>query len=289
MTGHCRLSLILAVCSVAAIASAAPELKDAKVPPRAAVSIEAIDATGLRLYDTVSFNVRLSAINAAENIDISSVAASALGSTANIYASKTDSCRLHTSSIEASESAIIATCTLYVAKSRIDPSLIIRPTIDALISVVVTPSGEQSNPLQVIAPIALMPPWYAPFLGGLIGALSLACVAGLWKVRTSERLSKARAALSDSALTSQSLRIALVEITSLIFDLFLYLLSEWGFATITAFVFIVLGQGTTVAGAPVQISVTDFWGGIVIGLFAFPLNRWLLERLGVTPAKTHPA
>lgn len=272
--------LLCAICATS-VAKTPSSNKAQGTKGHATVSIEVIDGAELRLYDTISFYVRLSMDKDAESIDISSVTASPQGPAARIYAPRKDEeCQLTTSSVAASESAIIATCVLYQTVPSVDTSLIIRPKIDVLASVSVDSSG--SHPPLVTTPITLKPPIYAPYFGGFIGAMALAFFAGLWKVRASDGLPRVRAALSGGMKVRQSTQIVILEVSSIVLGLVLYVLSEWGFATITAFVFIVLGQGTSLAGAPIQLTVTDFWGGLTVGLFAFPLNKWLLTRLGLT-------
>jgi hypothetical protein len=274
--------MLIILCSICAhsIAQTPPEEKEQSPSGKATIAIEVIDERELRLYDTISFYVKLSVDKNADSVDISSVTASPQGPAAYVYASGKDvDCQLNTSSVAPAETAIIATCVLYQRNPSIHLNLLMRPKTDVLASVAVTSSG--SRPQLVTAPITLKPPIYAPYFGGFIGAMMLACLAGLWKVRASDRLPKIRNALSGEMPFSKSAQLVFLEAISLVFGLILYVCSEWGFATITSFVFIVIGQGTSLAGAPIQLTVTDFWGGVTIGLFAFPLNKWLLTRLGL--------
>lgn len=256
---------------------------------RAVASIEVIDDSEIRLYDTISFYVRVSLDkSASSDINVSSVVATLQGPTSSIYAVSPESCQLTASSVSPGESAVIATCVIDRASPVVGESadwLVIRSKVDAFVTLTVRPAGDSPDSLRVTAPILLRPPMYAPYLGGCFGAFALAALAGLWRFRTSRRLLRARARLSSSAPFLQSGRKMLIEVGATLIDLFFFILSEWGFATITAFVFIVLGQGTSVAGAPIQLTVTNFWGGVTVGLLAFPLNKWLLEKLGLSVPK----
>lgn len=269
---------------------------------RASASIEVVDTSELRLYDTMSFYVRVSLDKAAPAaINISNVDVTLQGPAAGLYSVKSDlkkngaatadagpePCQLTASSVEAGESAVVATCVLDRSPMVADEPgwLVIRPKVDAFVTVTIEQAGEKLQPIRVTTPIALQPPLYAPYLGGCVGAFALAVLAGVWRFRTSRRLLKARVKFAKAGWSWRAAATFSLESILTIFDLFVFVLSEWGFASITAFVFIVLGQGTSVAGAPIQLTVTNFWGGVTVGLLAFPLNKWLLERLGLTVPK----
>jgi hypothetical protein len=277
----------------------------------ATATIEVIDGGELRLYDSISFYVRISLDKSAKSaLDLSEAKVTLQGPATTIYGSTdaTDSanaatrgttsakssesarCQLTTSSIDVGESAVVATCVL--DRAEVDAGelswLVIRPKVDAFVTVTVEQAGT-GKPIRVTAPIEMRPPLHAPYLGGCVGALALAALAGLWRFRTSRRLLKARAKFSKAGWSTKAFMTLVVEVTMTGLDLFFFFLSEWGFASITAFVFIIMGQSTSVAGAPIQVTVTNFWGGVAVGLLAFPLNKWLLEKLGLTTPKARPA
>lgn len=288
--------LLLSGAVAGQVQSPSDALASKGVSTRASASIEIIDNSELRLYDTMSFYVRVTLDKAAPDaINISTVNVSLQGPAAKLYkyirdpkdANDPEPCQLTASSVAPGESSVVATCVLdRLNVIENEPGwLIIRPKIDAFVTITVSQAGDAAEMIRVTAPIALRPPIYAPYLGGCVGAFALALLAGVWRFRTSKRLLKARAKFSSKAPFLKSARNASIEVALTIFDLCIFVLSEWGFASITAFVFIVLGQGTSVAGAPIQLTVTNFWGGVTVGLLAFPLNKWLLEKLGLTVPK----
>ena len=283
--------LLIALLAISGVQVAAAEepppvsLAAKELSMRASASIEVVDSEELRLYDTISFYVRVSLEKAATStINFASASVVLHGPAASLYESNSSSCQLTASTVAPGESSVVAICIINRVTTHPGTNrwLVIRPKTDAIASVAICQAGDCANAIRVTAPISLLPPLYAAYLGGCAGALALAVVAALWRFRSSKKLIRARAQMSKGAHFFRSTKKIFLETIMTAFDLLFYLLSEWGFASITAFVFIVLAQGTSVAGAPIQVTVTNFWGGVTIGLLAFPLNKWLLEKLGLT-------
>ena len=96
---------------------------------------------------------------------------------------------------------------------------------------------------------------YAIFFGGVVGAFMLAMF--IWI----ERL-----------LSNQRVRQALLKN-------FLVTLLMGARGGIMAIIALLLGKTTQGTGSPVTLTVTDFSGGVMIGLFSYPLAAWISSAL----------
>ncbi|MFZ6743779.1 hypothetical protein ACO0LC_11170 [Undibacterium sp. JH2W] len=127
--------------------------------------------------------------------------------------------------------------------------------LSADIRFAVTVNTKTQEDLNYYPSINIKAPESSIFVGGLIGALLLAIF--VW-VET----------MIKQPLTRQEW------IKSFLFTVLLGLRGG-----IMAMIALIIGKTTQSTGSPISLTVTDFSGGIVIGLFSYPLASWISSTL----------
>lgn len=102
--------------------------------------------------------------------------------------------------------------------------------------------------------VVTLPPAYSVHIGGVIGSCLLAAFAFF----TAKGLSNAN---SESA---KSIR---------------FYLSMSSSGAITAVVFILIASRLEDVSLPMNVSINDFWGGVIVGLFSYKISTILNEKL----------
>lgn len=249
------------------------------------------NATGLALMDELHVIIEVTAL---EDIFIQPVTISATGSLSKVYAppigatgsagnatgSAGNSEGLQCEPLDANEELgknQIARfeCSLrpsqgYVA-TVIQPRFLFRGGVESELRATLTWSRDDDlsfRTTSVSVPISLKAPISAVIFGGLVGALVLSIftltqrflekqdlpqntLAGVWETHWVSRLG------------AVALRIVMQSVAG----------------TLCAVVLITLANITDAGSPPIAVSVKDFWGGMVIGLFSVPLAKWVGTKL----------
>jgi len=54
-------------------------------------------------------------------------------------------------------------------------------------------------------------------------------------------------------------------------------------------IILILVAGISEGGQPpIAISIEDFWGGVIVGLFSLPIATWIVDKVGLTGALPVP-
>ncbi len=125
--------------------------------------------------------------------------------------------------------------------------------VDLIPEVVITTADDQTT--FFLKPISVKSPEWAIFVGGIVGALLLAFFVA------AERILKNPA---DREKWGQTMWVTTV------------MGLRGGLMAIFA---LLLGSTTQSGGSPVSLSVEDFTGGVLIGLFSYPLASWISSTL----------
>lgn len=123
--------------------------------------------------------------------------------------------------------------------------------------------ASKSDSNQFLHPIKIYKPETDVIFGSIIGVILLSVFLAIHGIRT------------DS-----NLQIAGFKIESNRFFIFIkYLLLDTISGAITAIFLLALTHSSKSSAAPINISVEDFWGGLVIGIFSIPLSKWIVQKV----------